>query len=157
MLSAPVHIQEEFYRAPQFDSRPCFRAGALTIETKAKVVVVDNDTIMANYLVGKLTSMHYEPSIAANPDDMFSMLQDGAADVILMEYSVAEAGEHDLPREIFAKYRLPVVVYGYAITSFLPPPVYSQHVYSQDINLVFIASLTITHDVVTKTHNAPDC
>ena len=50
----------------------------------------------------------------------FNLRRCRMGDVILMEYSVAEAGEHDLPREIFAKYRLPVVVYGYDITSFLP-------------------------------------
>mmetsp|Transcript_36408 Transcript_36408/g.89725 ORF Transcript_36408/g.89725 Transcript_36408/m.89725 type:complete len:743 (-) Transcript_36408:64-2292(-) len=88
---------------------------ALHMEKKAKVLVVDNDMVMAHYLLGKLIAMNYDPAIASNPDEMYSMLDAGMADVIIMEYGVAEAGEHSLPRDIFNNYRLPVVCYGYDI------------------------------------------
>ena len=36
-------------------------AKALEVQIKAKVCIVDNDMSMAHYLLGKLTSMNYEP------------------------------------------------------------------------------------------------
>ena len=90
-------------------------AKALEVEIKAKVCIVDNDMTMAHYLLGKLISMNYEPVIASNPDEMHSILENGEADVIFMEYGVAEAGDFALPRDIFFTYRLPVVSYGYDI------------------------------------------
>jgi hypothetical protein len=70
---------------------------------------------MAHYLLAKLTSMSYEPVIASNPEEMYAIIDAGEADVIFMEYGVAEAGEHSLPRDIFYNFRLPVIAYGYDI------------------------------------------
>ena len=90
-------------------------AKALEVEVKAKVCIVDNDMTMSHYLLGKLIAMAYEPVIASNPDEMYSIIENGEADVIFMEYGIAEAGDHSLPRDIFYNYRLPVVAYGYDI------------------------------------------
>ena len=90
-------------------------AKALEVEIKAKVCIVDNDMAMAHYLLGKLTSMHYEAVIAKDPEEMYTIIENGEADIVFMEHSIAEAGDYNMPHTIFYNYRLPIVVYGYDI------------------------------------------
>jgi hypothetical protein len=43
-----------------------------------------------------VASYRYGPVIASNPDEMYAIIEAGEADVIFMEYGVAEVGRYPL-------------------------------------------------------------